>query len=94
METIIPASERIPSLCVFGKTPDMLAPSLIHVAILAWAVGPDGALPITPLGRVTPGAAWLVRDDCGNFICSDGTLFRDQAAATKWLRNQQMRAAA
>jgi hypothetical protein len=93
IETIIPATQAVPSICVFGRTPDSLRPSLIHVAILAWAIGPDYALPITPMGKAEPGGAWLVRDECGNFVCSDGTLLRDQHVATEWLRQRQLKVA-
>ena len=83
METIVPAFDSW-SLCVQGE----LSNPLHHIRVVAWAIGPDRVLPITPFGRAAPNGAWLLRDECGNFVTSDGSVFRDQSQATEWLRQR------
>lgn len=83
METIVPAIDPW-SLCVQGE----FSNPLHHMRVIAWAIGPDRVLPITPFGRAVANGAWLLRDECGNFITSDGQIYRDQHFAIEWLKQR------
>jgi hypothetical protein len=83
METIVPLVEPV-SLCVY----ESVTKPLHYISVLAWSVRPDSVVPITPFGRSEPGGAWLIHDACGNFITSDGQVFRDQSLAVDWLRQR------
>jgi hypothetical protein len=93
-ETIVPTTET-ESVCVLEQTPDYSGRGpVIYLPIIAWSIDADcNALPITRFGKCDPGGAWFVHDRCNNFICSDGTLFRQQHYATSWLKQRQEAAA-
>jgi hypothetical protein len=75
-ETIVPAD----------GWPTIVVPPLRHIRLIAWAIGPNGAVPITPYGRAEPRGAWMVRDECNNWLASDGTLYSTQHEAAAWLQ--------